>query len=77
MYGKIINDTLVIAPNPVRLGDVMYYNPTNDTYRAAGYLPVVKTSCPDPDEGAPAPVAHWETQEQNGQILQVWSPAEA
>lgn len=83
MYGTIINDTLVIAPNPVRLGDVVYYNPTDATYRTAGYLPVVKTPCPaqetDPEAADPIiPLAaRWELQEQEGYILQVWSPAEA
>ena len=79
MYGKIINQALVSAPNPVRLGDVVYYNPTDETYRAAGYLPVLETPCPsentESEEGAVNLISFWE--EQEGYILQVWSPAEA
>lgn len=79
MYGKIINQALVSAPNPVRLGDVVYYNPTDETYRAAGYLPVVETPCPtdntEPEEGAVNLTSLWE--EQDGRIVQTWVASEA
>lgn len=79
MYGKIINEALVIAPNPVQLGDVVYYNPTDETYRAAGYLPVLETPCPtdntEPEEGAADMTSLWE--EQDGRLVQTWVASEA
>ena len=74
MYGKIINQILVCAPHPVRLGNTAYYNPSDETYRAAGYAPVIHTPCPDTESDVPWQ-SHWE--ERDGQILQIWSPAEA
>ncbi len=76
MYGKIINETIIKAPNAVQIGDRVYYNPTDETYRKAGYLPIADVPCPTSDDTEAGTVAslwdsHWE--ERDGQIVRVWT----
>ncbi len=71
MYGKLIDNRVTPAPIVLASGDRVYYNPSAETYRAAGYLPVIETPCPAPPEEADAFLPRWE--EQDGRIVRVWA----
>ena len=52
MYGKLIDNNLIIAPNPIIHGGDYIGNPLPDVYLAKGYKPVFYTNPPrEPDEG--------------------------
>jgi len=70
IYGKLTDAGLLQAPNPLRHNGRLIYNPSSATYAAAGYLPVVEVTTTE--EGYYT--AHWA--EQEGQIAQVWEPAD-
>lgn len=72
MYGKLINEALSPAPNPIHLEGFKIYNPSGEQYLKAGYLPVEET--PYPEEPGSVYQPHWE--EQDGKIIQVWEEAE-
>lgn len=46
MYGKIIDNRLQIAPNPVVMDDKTIANPSGDILTQLGYLPVVTKNEP-------------------------------
>ena len=46
MYGKIIDNRLQIAPNPVVIDDKTIANPSGDILTQLGYLPVVTKNEP-------------------------------
>lgn len=69
MYGKLINNTLSIAPRRLTINGCAVFNPTDAQYEAAGYLPVIYTPAPEAPEGHYAE-PHWE--EQDGEIVEVW-----
>lgn len=69
MYGKLISNTLTIAPRRLTIDGCVVFNPTDAQYEAAGYLPVIYTDEPEAPEGYYA-VAHWE--EQDSEIIEVW-----
>ena len=76
MYGKLINGQIVPAPNPIHVNRGMVYNPSGYLYSAVGYKPIVDTPMPETAEDA-EPVyytSHWE--EQDGQIVRVWTETE-
>lgn len=68
-YAKLINDNLSIAPRRLTIDGCVVFNPTDEQYEAAGYLPVRYTDAPVAPEGY-YPVSGWE--EQDGEIVQVW-----
>lgn len=70
MYGKLINNTLTLAPRRLTIDGCVVFNPTDAQYDAAGYLPVIYTDEPEAPEGYYAD-AHWE--EQDGEIVEVWA----
>lgn len=47
MYGKIIDNRLQIAPNPVVMDDKTIANPSGDILVQLGYLPVITKTEPD------------------------------
>lgn len=75
MYGRLDNGVFRPAPRRIDLDDAQIYNPTAAQYEAAGYLPVRQTAAPTAPDGYEA---FYEWQEQDGQIVQVWTlrPAE-
>lgn len=74
-YGKLIDGHLVPAPNPLHVNRGMVYNPSGDLYAAVGYKPIVDTPIPEPEDGTEVYYAsHWE--EQDGQIVRVWTEAD-
>lgn len=75
-YGTLIENALVMAPNPLHTEGFQIYNPTDAQYAAAGYLPIIETSSPDTAEGEEPKdyAASW--QAQDGQIVRVWTETE-
>lgn len=69
-YGKLINDTLTLASRRLTIDGCVVFNPTDEQYEAAGYLPVIYTPEPEAPEGYYAK-PHWE--EQNNEIIEVWA----
>lgn len=69
IYGKLINGSLTIAPRRMTIDGCVVFNPTDEQYEAAGYLPVIYTPAPEAPEGYYAE-PHWE--EQDGEIVEVW-----
>ena len=49
-YAKLMDDTVVFAPNPIKVGDSYIGNPPGSVYEAEGYKPVVYS---DPPGDAP------------------------
>lgn len=47
-YAKLINASLVYAPNPILHNGLWYGNPPASIYGAEGYKPVVYTDQPEP-----------------------------
>ena len=75
-YGTLVGGQPVPAPNPLRIGRQVVYNPPDALYEAAGYLPIVDTPMPETAEDA-EPVyytSHWE--EQDGRVVRVWVETE-
>ena len=51
-YAKLINNNLVLAPNPIKHDGLWYGNPPATVYEAEGYKPVRFTDPPtEPGEG--------------------------
>ena len=50
-YGKLIDGALQYAPNKIKNGDSIIYNPTAETLTALGYLPVIVTDAPQTETG--------------------------
>lgn len=68
MYGKLIDNRLQIAPNPVVIDDKTIANPTADILSQQGYLPVVTTNPPNNDGCYYTPIYS----EHDGKICQEW-----
>lgn len=69
-YGKIINSELILAQNPIIIGDRQIGNPPGEVYTEQGYKPVRYTDPPVVAEGFVA-VPGWE--ETAEEIVQVWT----
>ena len=69
-YGKLIDGNLVLAPNPIIIGDRQIGNPPGEVYIEQGYKPVIFTDPPVVAEGYVA-VPGWE--EQADEIVQTWT----
>lgn len=69
-YGKLIDGNLVLAPNPIIIGDRQIGNPPGEVYAEQGYKPVVYTDPPVVAEGFVA-VPGWE--ENPFEIVQTWT----
>lgn len=69
-YAKLINNSIVYAPNPIIVDDRQIGNPPGEVYVAQGYKPVTFTDPPETEPGYVA-VAGWtETEEA---IVQTWT----
>ena len=69
-YAKLINNSPVYAPNPIKIGRTWWCNPPGSVYEAEGYKPVVYS---DPPGEAPAGYQWTETwSEEQGNIQQGW-----
>ena len=69
-YAKLINNNLVLASNPIIVGDRQIGNPPAEVYTAEGYKPVRYTDPPVVAEGYVA-VPGWE--ETAEEIVQTWT----
>lgn len=72
-YAKLINNELVLAPNPIIIGDYQRFNPPGEVYAEQGYKPVVYTKPPETEPGFIA-VPGWE--ETETEIVQIWTVEE-
>ena len=73
-YGKLIDGALQYAPNKIKDGNSITYNPTPETLTALGYLPVIVTDAPQTETGYQA-VGEWVIE--NNQIVLKWHIEEA
>ena len=73
-YGKLIDGALRYAPNKIKDGDSITYNPTAETLTALGYMPVIVTDAPQTETGYQA-VGEWVIE--NNQIVLKWHIEEA
>jgi len=71
-YGRLSNGVLIYAPNPMLHNGMRIYNPSGAICVAEGYLPIVNTEVPENSEAHYT--SHWE--EQDAQIVQVWTETE-
>lgn len=69
MYGKLIDNRLQIAPNPVVMDDKTIANPTDDILKQLGYLPVITKKQPAPADGYYYKSIYAKT---DGKIYQDW-----
>lgn len=69
-YGKLIDNQLALAPNPIIIGDRQIGNPPGEVYISEGYKPVIYNDPPEVGPGYFA-VPGWE--EQAEEIVQVWT----
>lgn len=69
MYGKIIDNRLQIAPNPVVMDDKTIANPSGDILMQLGYLPVVTKNEPAFADGYYYKSVYTENE---GKIYQDW-----
>ena len=72
-YAKLINNELIIAPNPIGINDRQIGNPPGEVYTEQGYKPVRYTDPPVVEPGYIA-VPAWE--EQAEEIVQIWTVEE-
>lgn len=70
MYGKLIENELVIAPHKLVTNGFVVYNPPADLYLVNGYYPITFTDEPSAPEGYTYE-SSWEQQEDT--IIQVWT----
>lgn len=70
MYGKLINEELVIAPKMLPGDGVNVWNPPAEMYLEQGWKPVVFTDEPEAPSGYYYE-SGWE--EQTDEIVQTWS----
>ena len=70
MYAKLINTNLHIAPNPILHNGLWYGNPPGSVYEAEGYKAVRYT---DPPTVEPGYIAVPDWNEEDDEIVQVWS----
>ena len=68
-YGKLIDGAVEFAPNKIKNGNSITYNPTVETLTALGYMPVIVTDAPQTETGYQA-VGEWVIED--GQIVLRW-----
>lgn len=75
-YAKLIDGALQYAPKRLTINGRVHYHPSVELYESLGYLEVVETPYPEISEGEEAKYyeSYWE--EQNGQIVKVWTETE-
>lgn len=75
-YGTLIEHVPVMAPNPLHVGKYNIYNPTDAQYAAEGYLPILETPYPVTEGGEETKYYTASWQEEDGQIVRVWTETE-
>lgn len=73
-YGKLIDGAVEFAPNKIKNGNSITYNPTVETLAELGYLPVIITDAPKTNVGYQA-AGEWVIID--GQIVVQWHIEEA
>lgn len=69
MFGKLIENRLIVAPPVIDTEEAHIYNPSHEVLRAAGYKLVIMAGRPATDPGFHAE-SRWEDREDG--ILQEW-----
>lgn len=69
-YAKLINNTIIYAPNPILHSGLWYGNPPASVYEAEGYKPVTFTEPSETEEGYIAVPGWTETEDA---IVQTWT----
>lgn len=72
-YGKIVCGALRVPQNypcSIQVGERTVYNPTEEDYRAAGYLPIVESPEPTVEDGHVAEASY---RVEDGKIVQYWT----
>lgn len=74
-YGTLVDGQPVPAPNPLRRGLNVIFNPPGEACEEAGYLPIVETPHPSADnlEDTAYYAPSWV--ERGGKIVRVWTQA--
>jgi hypothetical protein len=50
-YGYLLDDSFLEAPKYfIKVGDVSIFNPKEEHYKAAGYLPLIESKKPDDEK---------------------------
>lgn len=75
-YGTLIDGTPVRAPNPLHVEGHNIYNPMDEQYVAAGYLPIIETPYPATEEDMEPKYYEASWEEQDSQIVRLWTEAE-
>ena len=70
MYGKLLNGTLIYAPNSVTVGDKRIINPGAEVLLSLGWLPITNTEPPATEAGFHA-VGSWH--KTDTEIVRVWT----
>lgn len=73
MYGSLVNNEMIPAPNPMVIGENRVWNPTGEQYTTAGYKEVIFTDIPETQPGYHAEESWTETE---NQITEVWTVVE-
>lgn len=72
-YGRISDGSLQFAPNRLVVGAEQVFNAPADVYAAQGWLPIIRTECPEAEEGFYYSATYTE---QDGTIVQQWEKVE-
>lgn len=75
-YGKLIDGSIIPAPNPLTIGRSRVYNPTREQYAAHGWLPIIDTPMPETPEGEEPKYYTYHREAVDGQIVRVWTETE-
>lgn len=70
-YAKLKDGAIEFAPRKIQMDGATVYNPVPDKLTALGYLPVVTS---DPGEAPEGYYFEMGWAEQDGQIVQTWTP---
>lgn len=72
-YAKMQDGDAMFAPNALVISDFIVFNPTDEMFLNAGYLPVVETAPPEVDENHIAVPLY---AEDGNTIVQSWAVEE-
>lgn len=70
IYGKLINETIDVAPNVVTIDDKTVCNPTEEQLLSLGYYPVHMSEMPETDAYHYAQ-SSWK--QEDSAIIQIWT----
>jgi len=65
-----------MAPNPLHVEGYNIFNPLDEQYAAAGYLPIIETPYPETPEDEEPKYCEASWEERDNQIVRVWAESE-